>query len=276
MSNQDQYPKQSLTWVEKRAIAIGERINRPGWLRSISVWWGKVFTCSILHRISGHRWVHHHQERLEPVEQKATILLVSNHRTFFDMYVGVTALRYLTHYRLGAPAVFPVRSPFFYDRVLGIILNLVASGSCMWPPVFRDERRGVLNAVSTEKMKGLLSQEGLCLGFHPEGRRSKKSDVYTLEPAKRGVGQLIESAQKNENLVIIPMFISGLSGNAKKEWRLRKKSSARTHPIHFYWGRPKQAKDYQGSDLEIAEQVHAEIQALAEEARLNEAEHKEQ
>ena len=56
------------------------------------------------------------------------------------MYVGIAALRYLSSYKLGAPSVFPVRAPFFYDRPLGIVLNLIASGGCMWPPVFRDQK----------------------------------------------------------------------------------------------------------------------------------------
>lgn len=265
------YPKQQLTWVERIAIRIGERLNQPGILRRISVWWGKVFTCAVLHKITGHRWVHIHTERLEQVSEQAPILVVSNHRTFFDMYVGITALRYLSLYKLGAPAVFPVRSPFFYDHPLGIILNLIASGGCMWPPVFRDDRRSVLNPISTEKMKELLKQDGVCFGFHPEGRRSKSPDIYTLEPPKKGVGQLINSA--NDRLIIIPLFMSGLSGNAKQEWRLRKQEFAQSHPLKFYWGQPRLAKNYQGSEIEIAQQVHQEIQDLANEARLAETSH---
>ena len=263
------YPKSKLTRTERLAIYIGERLNRPGILRNISVWWGKVFTCSILHKVTGHRWFHLHEERLSSISEKSPILVVSNHRTFFDMYVGITALRYLSGYKLGAPSVFPVRSPFFYDHPFGIILNLIASGGCMWPPVFRDQRRSELNPVSTEKMKELLKQEGVCFGFHPEGRRSKNLDIYTLEPPKKGVGQLIEDA--NDQLVVIPLFISGLSGDAKNEWSLRQKDKAQSHPLRFYWGQPRLANSYQGSTLAIAQEVHQEIQDLAEEARQAEA-----
>ena len=263
------YPKSNLTMVERFAIFIGHQINRPGIIRRLSVWWGKVFTCSTLKKLSGHRWIHYHHERLEQINTSASILLVSNHRTFFDMYVGITALRYLSHYRIGAPAVFPVRAPFFYDHPLGILVNLVASGSCMWPPVFRDDRRSKLNPISTNLMKELLKQEGVTFGFHPEGRRSKNTDIYTLEPPKRGVGQLVASADKR--LVILPLFISGLSGDAKREWRLRKKQSAKDHPIRFYWGDPKSAKDFKGSSEDIAQQIHEMIRLLAEQARQEES-----
>ena len=116
------YPSSKLTLVERFAISIGQVINRPGLVRFISVIWGKVFTCFVLKWITGHRWQHHFPERLDHISTKAPILVVSNHRTFFDMYVGITALRYLTSYRLGAPSVFPVRAPFFYDKFLGVLV----------------------------------------------------------------------------------------------------------------------------------------------------------
>ena len=264
-SSAPQYPHDKLTWVERLAIGIGRRINRPGIIRSICVWWGKVFTCAVLKRVTGHRWVHIHAEPLHDVPSNRPILIVSNHRTFFDMYVGITALRYLSKYRIGAPAVFPVRAPFFYDSILGIWINLLFSGGCMWPPVFRDDRKKELNAVTKEMMKELLQQDGVCFGYHPEGRRSKSSDPYTLDPPKRGVGELLQGAR--EDLVIIPLFISGLSGNVKKEWHYRKKTYSKSAPIRFYWGEPKLANEFSGNSEEIAEQIHVLIQSLGNEAK---------
>ena len=259
------YPKSLLTWRERLAIRLGIKFNTPGWSRKLSVWWGKTFTCRVLYRVTGHRWHHHNATCLDEITKDDTILLVSNHRTFFDMYVGVTSMRYLTNYRLGAPSVFPVRAPFFYDSLSGVMINAVFSGTCMWPPVFRDDRRSQLNPVTVEVMQSLLTQEGVCFGFHPEGRRSKSDDPYTLEPAKRGVGDLIINAP--ENLKIVPLFISGLSGNVKKEWKLRKKRDVSDHLIQFYWGPPKSPADYSGDSSEIAQMIHAEIQALADQAR---------
>ena len=259
------YPADQLSWVERFAIRIGTKLNRPGWMRHINVWWARIFTCWVLYKVTGHRWRQHHAEILDSIDDNAPILIVSNHRTFFDMYVGITVLRYSTKYRLGTPAVFPVRAPFFYNSLFGIVVNLLFSGGSMWPPVFRDERRGVLNPVSVEVMHSQLALDGVSFGFHPEGRRSKSDDPYTLESPKRGVGDLIERAR--DEVKILPLFISGLSDNVKREVSLRKREFADSHPIQFYWGQPKSPRDYQGDSMEIARAVHADIQALGEEAR---------
>ena len=259
------YPADQLSWVERLAIRIGRRLNRPGWPRRINIWWGRVFTCWVLYKVTSHRWKQHHVEVLDEIDDHAPILIVSNHRTFFDMYVGIAALRYSTGYRLGAPALFPVRAPFFYDRLLGIVVNIFFSGGAMWPPVFRDERRSVLNPVSVEEMHSQLDMEGVSLGFHPEGRRSKGEDPYTLAPPRHGVGGLIERAR--DDVRILPLFISGLSDDVKKEVRLRKRKFADSHPIQFYWGKPRSPRDYHGDRMELAQAVHAEIQALGDIAR---------
>lgn len=261
----DIYPRELLSLTERIAISIGRRINHPGLLRWFSVWWGRLFTCPVLKRVTGHRWRHHHSDRLQQISRQAPLLVVSNHRTFFDMYVGITALRYLTKYRLGAPSVFPVRAPFFYDRPLGVILNLIASGGCMWPPVFRDNRREQLNQVTTAEMKSLMNLDGVCFGFHPEGKRSKSDDPFTLLPPKRGVGVLLEESR--EDLVILPLFISGLSGDVKREWSLRGSDAAKTDPIEFFWGEPTSPSQFSGDAAEIASQVHQLIQELGDEAR---------
>ena len=263
--NRPPYPREHLTWIQRLAIRIGARLNRPGLARKINVWWGKVFTCSVLYRLTGHRWRNHNIEILELIDDDTPLLIVSNHRTFFDMYVGITALRYATKYRIGTPAFFPVRAPFFYDRLLGIFMNVLFSGGSMWPPIFRGEQRGELNPVSLKIIDAQLTLDGVCLGFHPEGRRSKSDDPYTLEPPKRGVGDLIQRA--DDRLVIVPLFISGVSDNIKREIKLRKKKYGESDPIHFYWGQPKSARDYEGDNMSIARAVHAEIQALGDMAR---------
>lgn len=262
------FPRAQLTWTERVAIYLAQSINRRGWVRKITGWWGNHFTARILFKVTGHRWVHHHPERLDEVGTWAPLLVVSNHRTFFDMFVAITSLRYLTRRRLGEPAVFPVRSKFFYDNPLGVGINLLFSGGCMWPPVFRDERKHSLNPVTIETMHILLTQEGTCFGFHPEGRRSKSEDPYLLEPAKRGVGDLVERA--GDDVIVLPLFISGLSGDLRKEWSLRKKSAAQTHPLQFYWGTPRPVRSFQGDAVEIASEVHQLIQDLGREARLHE------
>ena len=77
----------------------------------------------------GSSWIHHctknlrHMhgiERLPPLEMRQSYILVSNHRSFFDLYVifGDLVRRGLQH-----RIVFPVRSKFFYDNPLGLFVN---------------------------------------------------------------------------------------------------------------------------------------------------------
>ena len=141
---------------------------------------------------------------------------------------------------------------------------LFFSGGCMYPPVFRDERRALLNPVGVESMKWLLAQPRVTLGLHPEGRRSKQPDPFKLEPPKRGVGHLIQSA--TPQLYVLPVFIEGLDSRLTSALK-RAFFPKSAPPINLWWGRPHPALDYSGDAEEIAEAVHHKIQRLADQAR---------
>ena len=134
----------------------------------------------------------------------------------------------------------------------------------MYPPVFRDQRRELLNPVGVEAMKWLLTQPRVTLGIHPEGRRSKQPDPFKLEPARRGVGHLIQSS--TEQLYILPVFVEGIDRSMGRALK-RALRPRRAPPINLWWGEPHPAKRYEGSAEEIAEAVHQRIQALADLAR---------
>src|SRR5215831_18639565 len=71
-----------------------------------------------------------------PADPGARILLVANHRTFFDLF----ALGYILwrHKGLSQKLSFPVRATFFYENPLGLFLCLFFSGGTMHPPFFRE------------------------------------------------------------------------------------------------------------------------------------------
>src|SRR5258705_2961564 len=80
----------------------------------------------------------HGLERLDGIPPGAPILLVANHRTFFDLFIlGWFLIR---HPRLTRRVNFPVRSNFFYERPLGLFLNAAFTGGPMVPPFFRSPR----------------------------------------------------------------------------------------------------------------------------------------
>ena len=160
----------------------------------------------------GSTWIHHctknlrHMhglERLPVLELGQSYILVCNHRSFFDLYVifGDLVRRGLQH-----RIVFPVRSSFFYDNPLGLLVNGLMSFFAMYPPLFRERKKLILNPTALDELAWLLRRGGMFAGIHPEGTRKKDDDPYTFLPAQRGVGRIIQGAK----VPVIPVFINGL------------------------------------------------------------------
>lgn len=167
----------------------------------------------------GSSWIHHctkhlrHMhglERLPPLELGQSYILVSNHRSFFDLYVifGDLVRRGLKH-----RIVFPVRSTFFYDNPIGLLVNGIMSFFAMYPPLFRERKKLILNPTSLDELSWLLRQGRMFCGIHPEGTRKKDDDPYTFLPAQRGVGRIIQCAR----VPVIPVFINGLINDLPRQ-----------------------------------------------------------
>src|SRR5882724_6000812 len=106
----------------------------------------------------GSSWIHHctkhlrHMhgiERLPVLEMRQSYILVSNHRSFFDLYIifGDLVRRGLQH-----RIVFPVRSKFFYDNPLGLFVNGLMSFFAMYPPLFRERKKALMNPLALEEL----------------------------------------------------------------------------------------------------------------------------
>lgn len=249
-----------LSRTERLAIRLISYINRPSLGHRIGTTWGRGLQ-ALFNLALRHRFRFRGREHLQEIPRDASILLVANHRTFFDLFVGTTALRQVTRNRLGDPCCFPVRSPFFFDHPLGLVVNLLFSGGCMYPPVFRDARKAELNSAGFETMQRLLERPGLCFGLHPEGRRSKSIDPFEIEPLRPGVGRLITQARPD--LYVLPMFIEGLSNRAGAEvkqafWR------SRATPIYLRWGEARRASEYPADEALATQKVSAQLRALAD------------
>jgi 1-acyl-sn-glycerol-3-phosphate acyltransferase len=168
-------------------------------------------------------------------------VLTANHRSFFDLWVAMLPL-----IRARPPWIqrlcFPVRAEFFYDNPLGLLLNLLLGAGCMYPPIFREGSRSAHNERSLERLQSFLQQPGSVVGFHPEGRRNKETDPYTLLPAQPGVGQLVMRVQPN----IIPVFVNGLSndllGEVRRTWS--KPAGRYETPIVVVYGPPVDCSPY--------------------------------
>jgi 1-acyl-sn-glycerol-3-phosphate acyltransferase len=151
-------------------------------------------------------------DRIKALDPAKGVLLVSNHRSFFDMYV-ISCMFYRDARHLVQRVYFPVRSEFFYTGPLGWFVNGIMSGWSMYPPILRQPERGEFNRYSMARVAEVLQQKGAAVGFHPEGTRNKTDDPYTLLPAQPGVGQLIMQARPT----VLPIFIHGLGNKLYRQ-----------------------------------------------------------
>ena len=186
----------------------------------------------------GARWINgsltnlrqvHGEERLPELRADQSFLLVSNHRSFFDMY-AVTA--YLVGRGLPHRMLFPVRSNFFYDNPLGPLVNGAMSFFAMYPPIFRQPSMAAFNLAGLDEIVRVLRQGGSLVGVHPEGTRKKDDDPYTLLPAQPGIGRLIYHAR----VPVLPVFVNGLGNSIPKQ--IAGNVTGKGRPVHIVFGAP--------------------------------------
>ena len=169
--------------------------------------WQRAIIIPFVGLLMGRRVEAHGVERLSKVPPNAPILLVSNHRTFFDQFVLGWYL--LSHGGLRHRVSFPVRANFFYESPLGLLVSMAMSGASMYPPFFRSGEKMPFNKYALSLLVEQLKRPGELVGFHPEGTRNKTDDPYTLLPAQPGVGEVALKARP----VVVPAFIGGLSNS---------------------------------------------------------------
>ena len=224
-----QLGQSSLTRLERAQIRFVRASLRPGTLdrtirllqRTAGQWWIRAAIAKLRHV--------HGLSRLPAWDPAGSLVLVANHRSFFDLYVTTAELvsRGLPHRIL-----FPVRSTFFYDHPLGPVVNGAMSFFAMYPPIFREKRRAALNLASLDEVAALLQRGGFFVGLHPEGTRKKDDDPYTLLPPQSGIGRLIRKA----GVPVVPVFINGLGNDLAKQ--VMNGLSGKGRPIHVVYGAP--------------------------------------
>jgi 1-acyl-sn-glycerol-3-phosphate acyltransferase len=189
--------------------------------RTVGQWWIRTVTAR-LRRVYG-------VERLPRWDRSTSMILVANHRSFFDLYVTTAEL---VSRGLPQRILFPVRSTFFYDHPLGLFVNGVASFFAMYPPIFRDRKRAALNLASLDELASLLRRGGFFVGIHPEGTRNKSEDPYALLPGQSGVGRVIHKSR----VPVLPLFVNGLGNDFVRQ--IRTGVTGKGDPIHLVFGSP--------------------------------------
>ena len=203
-----------LSRVERFALRFAQLANenpRGKWLqnqflRGVSYVWVRAGI--------GRRMLVEGLDDLMHLRPERGVMLVSNHRSFFDQYAMLLAC-YMGPVPWARRLYFPVRSNFFYDQPLGIVVNAAVAAGAMYPPIYRQTERHALNDRTLDRMVEIVRTPGNVLGMHPEGTRGKGPDPYTFLPAQPGVGKLALIAQP----VVIPAFILGLGNNVLDDVR---------------------------------------------------------
>lgn len=222
--------KGKLSRVERWQIQAIRRTFEHGRLDESLRWCQRNIGAQWIHWVTANLSTLHHCERIPRFAPNESFILVANHRSFFDLYLITSELirRGLTQ-----RIVFPVRSSFFYDSPLGFVVNGAMSFFAMYPPIFRDTSRAILNVAGLDELAGLLRQGGTFVGIHPEGRRNTNADPLQLLPGQTGVGRLVRRAK----VPVIPAFTNGL--HPSDFVAQIKGNFARTGtPIHTVFGAP--------------------------------------
>jgi 1-acyl-sn-glycerol-3-phosphate acyltransferase len=259
-----------LSSFERLSFRLVRRMNVGKWKR-FWTWCQKTLGAGWIHLSTYNIMNVYGLENVEAASHDRPLLLVANHRSFFDMYTVSTVLFRNTKWR--KQLFFPVRGRFFYQSPLGLFVNLVMGWWSMYPPFFATGDRPVPEKRTFDKYSFRVLTElarvgpGNVIGFHPEGTRNKSEDPYSFLPAQPGVGKLILASRPQ----VIPVFIAGLCNDLRRQIA---RNWNREDVIRIYFGEMLDLSPYlEKADRlrthkEIADAVVAKIAELGEKDRV--------
>ena len=258
----DRPPYEVLTPFERFAYRTMRFWNQGGG-RWLGHFWQRNFIIPFVGMFFSRRLEIRGLERVTALPRDASILLVANHRSFFDLFV----LGWILWKRGGLTQrlSFPVRSNFFYEKPLGLAIGATMSGGTMFPPIFRAAEKKLFNKHSLAVLIDKMKTPGEIVGFHPEGTRNKTDDPYTLLPAQPGGGEIAIQARP----YVVPAFITGLTNSMWTEFKANLKGDRKVVAI---FGDPIDIPVYEGETRlshhkRLADTFNERIVALASEEK---------
>ena len=250
-----------LSGMERFAFRVAHRMNQ-GRVKRFWTWCQRVFGSGWIQLATYNLLRVYGLEHVEAASRERPLLLVANHRSFFDMYTVSTVLFRQT--RWPKTLYFPVRAMFFYESLRGMLINFLMGWWSMYPPLFTANEKRLFDKYSLRRLTDLCAHgAGRVVGFHPEGKRNFNPDPYTFLRAQPGIGKLIKEAAPQ----VIPVFIAGL-GNDLVRQVLGNWTGGEKIRIHF--GAPLDLteqlakKDRLRTYVEIGELVMSRIAELGE------------
>ena len=223
-----------LTRIERLAVRLARVANETGMGAQVQDKFLRSFTYSLVRACLGNRTLYEGLDDVIAMNPDRGVVFATNHRSFFDQFAVLLGL-YLTGTPWCRTIRFPVRSNFFYERPLGMVLNHAIAGGVMYPPIFRQAEKTAFNKDAIDRLIKLLAEPGVVIGVHPEGTRGKGPDPYEMLPAQPGIGQISLNAKP----IVVPVFIQGLSNDFLGDVRDNYKPGIRRErPIIVIMGKP--------------------------------------
>ena len=253
-----------LSTMEKLGFRLVRAMNTGVWKRFWTFcqrYIGSLWIYLATYNLMNVRWI----GNFEQTDPDRPVVLVANHRSFFDMYTVSSVLFRRT--RRPIVLYFPVRAKFFYESPLGWLVNLVMGWWAMYPPFFREQKVGMkrnFDKFSVRELVRLCSRgRGHVIGFHPEGKRNLSGDPYSFLPAQPGIGKVILEARPQ----VVPVFIAGLRNELGKQvlgnWTGGEK-------VRIWFGEPLELNEFYDkrdslrTHKEIADRLMSKIAELGE------------
>lgn len=254
----------ALSTTEKLGFRLAHRMNQGSWKRfwtfcqrHIGSLWIYLATYNLMNVFG--------IENVEQASDEKPILLVANHRSFFDMYTVSSILFRRT--KRPIQLFFPVRAKFFYTSPVGWFVNFIMGWFSMYPPFFYKNEQREFDKFSMRRLIQICSEaRPNVIGLHPEGKRNFSVNPYEFLPAQPGVGKIVMSARPQ----VIPVFITGLGNDLTKQvlgnWKGGEK-------VRLWFGEPidlsgfYEKRDSLRTHKEIADFLMTKIAELAEKDR---------
>jgi len=254
-----------LSSCERFGYLLGDFWNR--YMRWFAVLWNSTFMVFVTWLTVARRIEVRGLDHVLAVDRDRGVILVANHRSFFDFFVVCSALFKWT--RVPRRVMFPVRASFFYETPLGVVLNMLMSSMAMFPPIMRMPSKRDFNQFALERCVQEVQRRRTVLGIHPEGSRGRSEDPFHVHPGKLGMGRVVLAANRAQ---VIPLFVTGVSNNLLTE--LRRNWFARSrYPIHLRFGAPvpladlRARPDERSAQRDAVDRCMARVSELADECR---------
>lgn len=222
-----------LNKIEKFSFSVINRLNSTPFfkkiLTTIAATIGKMWIEFFIHDAV----VAHGFKNFAKIDSNRAVLLIANHRSFYDQFA--IAARLFQLYGRHHHICFPVKANYFYESLSGLFVNIVVACGVMYPPFVRDRKRLRWNKEATGILISLLKNPENMVGFHPEGARNQGSDPYKFLSAKLGCGELIYKTNPN----VVPIFLQGFPNNIVHMLHSsRYKKKPRVPYVHMVMGEP--------------------------------------